>query len=172
MLSCRQFVGRIAVRIFGFALCPRLLLLPQNRTDAMNVSGQHREGNIALETIDAMIRAAVQAMHFERINGRLNRRVRTPGFDEWQGLPGLLRRLAQLSFSGQRHQFQLLFQSGLIRWSMEALVKAANAQLRKALARLRHYLQRHLIAALLLLKWIRISRQRFKLFAVKENEKI
>ena len=51
------------------ALCALLFLLPQNGTDAMNVSGHHGQGHIAFEAVDAMIRAAVQAVHFQRVDG-------------------------------------------------------------------------------------------------------
>ena len=65
----RAPVRRTAIGMTLFALSPLLFLLPQNGADAMNVSGHHGQGHIAFEAVDAMIRAAVESMHFQRVDG-------------------------------------------------------------------------------------------------------
>ena len=70
-----------------------LLLLPQQRTDAVDVASHHRPSHIALESDDAMIPADIETMHLQRIDRRFHRRVRAPGFDKACGLFDLLRAL-------------------------------------------------------------------------------
>ena len=49
---------------------PRLrFLLAQQRAEPLNVAGHHRQRDITLEAVDAMIQAAVQAMYLQRIDG-------------------------------------------------------------------------------------------------------
>ena len=55
----------------------------------MYVSRHHRQRNIALETIDAMIGTAVEPLYFQPIDRGFHRRVRTSGVDK---RPGLLNR--------------------------------------------------------------------------------
>ena len=68
-----ELVGGVAIRIFLLSLRTLLFLLPQNRADTVNISGQYRQRNIALEAADSMVWAHVQAMDFQRIDRRFNR---------------------------------------------------------------------------------------------------
>lgn len=82
----RALAGRRTIGIFLSSVFTLLLVLPQDGADAVNISGHHRQGHITLEATDAMIRAPVQSMDFERVDRRFNRRVRAPRFDERFGL--------------------------------------------------------------------------------------
>ena len=76
--------------------------------------------------------------------------MRAPGPCEGVGFFEGLCLLAQLSFSGQSHQVQLLFQCDLIYLRVKALVEAARIQIGEAPLGLHHYLQRHLVIGLFL----------------------
>ena len=84
----------MAVCVSCFAPLTRFILLPQNRTNAVNIARQHRQGHVALEAVDAVIGADVQAMHLQPIDCRLHRRMRTAGFDERLGVLFFLRLFA------------------------------------------------------------------------------
>jgi len=64
------FSGRLsALRMLrvGFAFTFQILL-PQNVTNAVDIAGDDGQCNVAFETIDAMIRAFVQAMNFQCVD--------------------------------------------------------------------------------------------------------
>ena len=65
----RAPVWRTAIGMTLLALCALLFLLPQDGADAMNVSGHHGQRHIAFEAVDAMIRAAVESVYFQRVDG-------------------------------------------------------------------------------------------------------
>ena len=58
------------------------IALRQDGTDAVNVSCHHRQRHIALEARDAMVGASIESMHFQPIDRRLHRRVRSSGRDK------------------------------------------------------------------------------------------
>ena len=66
-LGC-QLVGSVAIRIFSLSVRTLLLLLPQNRADAVDVSGDYRQRNITPEAADSMVWAHIQAMDFQRVD--------------------------------------------------------------------------------------------------------
>ncbi len=43
-------------------------LLLQDRPEPLNIPRHHRQGDIPLETIETMIRAAIQAMRLQRVD--------------------------------------------------------------------------------------------------------
>ena len=85
----RAFVWLVPLGTVVFALLLLLLLhilLPHNAANAVNVASQHGQSHIALEAINAMVWAHIQAMHLQAIDGGLHRRVGPAGFDESGGL--------------------------------------------------------------------------------------
>ena len=63
-----ELVGSVAIRIFSLSIGTLLLLLPQYRADAVDISSHHRQRNITLEAADAMVWAHVQAVNFQRVD--------------------------------------------------------------------------------------------------------
>lgn len=59
-----------------------LFLFEQDGADAVDIARHHGQGDVALETVDAVVRTHIQAVHFESVDRRLDRRVRAPGLDE------------------------------------------------------------------------------------------
>ena len=53
------------------------LALLQNQPDAMQVGGQHRQGNRTREAVDTMMADTVEPPVLQPVDGRLNRRVHT-----------------------------------------------------------------------------------------------
>jgi len=64
----------------------RDILLPQNVANAVDIAGDDGERNVAFKTIDAMIRAFVQAMNFQCVDSRFYCRVRAAGMDKRFGV--------------------------------------------------------------------------------------
>ena len=64
--------------MFGFTLCFQHFPLPQDCADAVNISRYHSQGHVTFESIDAMIRADIQSMHFQSVDRRFYGRMRTP----------------------------------------------------------------------------------------------
>ena len=62
------------------------------RAKAMAIPCHHRQRGIALEPVNAVIRALVQPIHFERVDRGFKRRMRAPRLDEFFGLLDCLRR--------------------------------------------------------------------------------
>jgi hypothetical protein len=52
-----------------------LFLAAQRGAQALDVARHDRQGDIALEAVDAVVRTFVQPVDFERIDRRLHRRV-------------------------------------------------------------------------------------------------
>ena len=65
----RESASVVSINIVLFSVLTLNILLPQDRTNAVNVSGHHGQGHIAFESLDAMIGAYVQTMHFQAIDG-------------------------------------------------------------------------------------------------------
>jgi hypothetical protein len=59
------------------------LALQQNGAEAMQIAPEHRQRDIALEAVDAVIRAAIQAVRLQRIDGGLDRGVAAAQADEF-----------------------------------------------------------------------------------------
>ena len=68
----------------AFSLGRLVFLLTQHRPQALYVSCHHRHGNVALETIDAVIGTFVQAVEFEGVDGRFHRRMLFAQFDKFR----------------------------------------------------------------------------------------
>ena len=73
-LNC-QLVSGIAIRVFSIPLRTRLLLLPQDGADAVDISCDHRQCNITPEPINSMIRTSCSDAPLQW----LSRRFRTAG---------------------------------------------------------------------------------------------
>ena len=71
-----------------------LFLLPLG-SQVLDVACQNRQGDISLKAVDAMIRTAVQPMHFQGVDGRFDRRMLASGRDEYVG------RFKRLFFRGE-----------------------------------------------------------------------
>ena len=78
---------RLAPRWSGrafFLLAQSLdLALLEDGTEALRIACDHRQGDVALEAVDAVIETDVQTMNFQRVDGRLDRRVLAAQTDEF-----------------------------------------------------------------------------------------
>ena len=63
-----SFFGESSGRFFVRPSMSLRILLEQERSLTMNVAGQHRKGNITLESFDAMIEAYIQTVNLKCIN--------------------------------------------------------------------------------------------------------
>ena len=100
------------------------LLLAQQGAQALDVARHHGQGHIALETIEAMIQTAVQAMDLQGVDGRFHRGVLAAQADEIRGGLALALGLGALALLRQHHLRDQGGECALIGRAVEALVEA------------------------------------------------
>lgn len=99
-------------------------LLAQNDSQALNVACHDGEGDVALETVNAMIGAFIQAMHAQRIDRRFDGRVLAAQADKFRvGFAGFVG-FGQAAFFRQYDVVQALLELDLVAGAVKALVKA------------------------------------------------
>ena len=77
------------------------VLREQDGAEAMEIARHHGEGHVALEAVEAMIRAAVEPMGFERVDRRLHGRVLAAQAHEARAVLAFLLGLGALAFFRQ-----------------------------------------------------------------------
>ena len=68
--------------VLVFIRQPLPLTVEYHRAQFLNVTRQHRQRNVTLKTVNAMVEAGAEAMDFQRIDGRFNDRVLFPRFSK------------------------------------------------------------------------------------------
>jgi hypothetical protein len=108
-------------------------LLTQDGTQALHVARDYRQRDVPLEPHYPVIRADVQAMLFERIDGGLDSRMLSAQSNEFFARFSLAIYCAESAFLGQNNKPDNLFEILLIVLRMESLVHANAANCPKAL---------------------------------------
>ena len=99
----------------------------------MNVASQHRKGDVAPESFDAMVKAYVQTMNFKCVDCRFDSRMLPSQFPEFLFRFMSFVDLREPAFFWQNNLFEKLFQTRLIIWTMKTFVVADSSQVWKTL---------------------------------------
>ena len=135
---------------FALALCLFRLARKQDGTDAMQVARDHGQRDVALEAVDAMIGAAVQAMHFQGVDGRLDGAVAPAQGLEIRVVFARVLGLRALALFRQHREVDEVSQRLLVRGTVETFVEAHAVERREAYDELLHQRHGDLIIGLLL----------------------
>ena len=80
---------------------------------------KHSQCDIAFESLDSMIRASVESVRIQSVDGGFDRRVLVAQEFEFPGIFSLPVCLAQPAFFGKYDKIQQCFEFTLILWAME-----------------------------------------------------
>ena len=132
----------------SFTTLAFFFLITQDGPQPVDVFRDHRQGDITFETVDSMIRALIQPVHFECVDGGFHRGVLAAQELEFRRTFSLPFSFCEAAFFGKHNKIQQFFEIKLILLAVGALVPTDDRKIGESFFGFFDYFHCHLVIGL------------------------